>query len=149
MGISALMPATPAPVFAGVTPGDVNVTSDPGSSSFSARADHLHKLADSGWLAPVLQNGWVVYDATYGSAAMYRKVGNIVLVRGLVRNGTVAATIFTLPAGFRPGIRMLFAAETNPNVNCRIDVDPTGTINGSGESNGWLSLGNIIFVADA
>jgi len=152
MGISALTPVAPVPTVYSTPPNDVSlIAAAMGASTLAAPGDHIHKytMPDTGWLVPTLQNGWVQYDTTYGNAAIYRRINGIVFVRGLLRSGTVGATIFTLPAGFRPSIRMLFACYTNPNVACRVDVDPTGTINGSGESNGWISLANIIFVADA
>lgn len=136
------------PTLYGSNPADVGTVAATGASGVASPGDHAHKLADTGWLTPALLNGWVVYDATYGNAAMYRKIGNIVFVRGLIKNGTVGTNMFILPAGYRPGIRLLFAAETNSNVLCRIDVDSTGYILGTGESNAWVSLNNIMFVAD-
>lgn len=43
---------------------------------------------------------WVDYAAPYGPA-YYRKVGDIVYLRGLISTGAVGA-ICTLPVGFRP-----------------------------------------------
>ena len=59
------------------------------------------------------------------------------LLRGLTMSGT-AAGIATLPAGYRPGIQLLFGAQTNPNVMCRIDISTAGGIAHTGGNNGWL-----------
>lgn len=45
-------------------------------------------------------NGWVNFDA--GHPAQYRKIGDEVELRGLIKTGTVGTGAFTLPAGFRP-----------------------------------------------
>lgn len=151
MGISSY--AVPSGLGAVAAPADVALQSGVGAvgaSALLARADHSHRLLDTGWLTPTLLNGWVVYDATYGNAAMYRKIGNIVFCRGLVKNGSPAtATIFTLPAGFRPGIIHLFATESLDTI-ARVQVEPNGNVNpGAGAGAGWFALNNIVFPADA
>lgn len=120
-----------------------------GTALLAARGDHQHKIVDTGWLAPTLQNGWIPYDANYSNAALYRKIGNVVFLRGLVKNGSSAtAVVFTLPAGYRPAIIHLFACEANDTI-ARVQVDAAGVITpGAGSSTGWLSLSNIIFPAD-
>lgn len=59
--------------------------------------------ADTGWIAPTLTNTWANYASGFQSAA-YRKIGNQVFIRGLVKDGVVggATPIFTMPVGFRP-----------------------------------------------
>ncbi len=52
------------------------------------------------WIAPTLQNGWVSYGL---QAPQYRMVGDIVYLRGAIKNGSAWGTIaFTLPAGYWP-----------------------------------------------
>lgn len=58
-------------------------------------------VADSGWIAVTFTNGWVNYGGGWAVAA-YRKIGSQVYLKGLVKNGTVNAAIFQLPAGYRP-----------------------------------------------
>jgi hypothetical protein len=60
---------------------------------------------DSGWQTPTLAGSW----ANYGSGkqnAQYRKQGDKVTVRGLVKSGS--GTIFTLPTGYRPASELDF-----------------------------------------
>ena len=99
------------------------------------------------WHSFAYSNGWVDYGAPY-SPAGYRKLSSgLVVLKGLVMNGT-ATTIATLPAGYRPGIQLLFGAQTSPNVMCRVDVSTAGVINHTGGSAGWISLNGITFLAE-
>lgn len=102
---------------------------------------------DTAWRPLPYTNSWVDYGAPY-SPCGYRKLSNgLVLVRGLVANGTAAA-ICTLPAGYRPGITMLYIADTSPNIDCRVDVTTAGVITHQGGAAGWISLNNICFLAE-
>ena len=64
------------------------------------------------WTGVSFQNSWADYGSPY-QTAQYRKVGDEVQLRGLIRNGTQGTSMFTLPAGFRPPAPMLFAAIHN------------------------------------
>jgi hypothetical protein len=104
-------------------------------------------VAPDTWHSFPYVNGWVDYSAPY-SPSGYRKLTNgMVVLRGLCMNGT-ATTICTLPAGYRPGIQLLFGVQTNPNVMCRIDISPGGVISHTGGNAGWLSLAGITFLAE-
>jgi hypothetical protein len=58
------------------------------------------------WTSATYQNSWVDYGGGY-IGAQYRKVGDEVQLRGLVKNGTTPNAIFTLPAGFWPPYTMI------------------------------------------
>lgn len=109
------------------------------------------------WRVPTFQNGWLNLGATFTTAA-YRKENSVVRLRGVVRSGTLdagggaAATIFTLPAGFRPEQRHMFAsasASGGVDAHGRIDVDTDGTVKAIAGSNVFLSLDLITFRAYA
>lgn len=53
------------------------------------------------WTALTYTNSWVDYGAP-NQVGQYRKIGDIVYLRGVVKNGTLNTAAFTLPAGFRP-----------------------------------------------
>jgi len=53
------------------------------------------------WTTPTLGGAWVPVGGVW-QAPQYRKVGDCVEIRGTVMNGTIGATVFTLPVGFRP-----------------------------------------------
>lgn len=108
---------------------------------------------DSGWIYPTLENGWS-NRTTNASPARYRKIGNVVYIAGSITGGTFNSTIFTLPAGFRPGgsyqstlvratagyARLHFNYEANGNGRVVLEnVDGT---------NGEVLLFNISFIAE-
>ena len=113
-----------------------------------ARADHVHPIEDTGWIAPTLLSDWENFGAEF-SIAGYRKIGSVVYLRGVLRNGSAASAIFfTLPSGYRP-----FYAQTLTSFSaagpCRIDIYPDGGVyavnNGSTTS---TSLDGISFFLD-
>lgn len=113
-------------------------------------AGHTHsELDDTGWIALPLSNSWVSYDNTYGPP-QYRKKAGVVYVQGLIKNGTLSATMATLPAGFRPAATpptLLFTVQGAAGLQ-RIDVQQDGRITGAPGNAGWTSLAGIIFPAD-
>ena len=103
--------------------------------------------ADTSWHPFAYVNSWANYGAPFGPAG-YRKLSNgLVVLKGLVQGG-VAATIATLPAGYRPGHQGLFNMQTSPNVACRIDIATNGVISHTGGNAGWISLNGITFLAE-
>lgn len=100
---------------------------------------------DTGWLSPTYANGWVDFGSP-GSA--YRRIAGLVVVRGLVKSGTLNSTIFTLPVGFRPGAFLIFPSSSGQTFSeTRLLTD--GTLSQSGGStNGYHAI-NITFVAEA
>lgn len=72
------------------------------------------------WTAPTLLNSWVNFGGTQ-QVAQYRKIGDIVYLRGLIRFGTINLPAFTLPAGFRPPADLVFPSQDN-NTMGRVDV---------------------------
>jgi len=104
-------------------------------------------LQQQAWQTPTLLNSWANYGGSYNPAGYFKDSMGIVHLRGLVRSGT-ASTIFTLPVGYRPDYRQLFATETSPNVNGRLDVDTSGNVIMYGGSNAWFSLDGATFRAE-
>lgn len=84
----------------------------PGSGVKSDWAQQItNYVLRTAWTAPTFQNGWVNFSAAY-QGARYRKVGDVVEIEGLIMSGTLAAPMFTLPAGFRPPLNMQFATTS-------------------------------------
>lgn len=121
----------------------------------------------TGWQPLTLQNGWVNYGGSY-QVAQYRRSGDIVELRGLVKDGTFQATIATLPSNCRPPYWQLFAGITpgvanwatggasagtahthtqgSPtNVAGRINVYSDGTVTQNQGNNGYCDLSLIRF----
>lgn len=51
------------------------------------------------------QNGWANLVAASEQSAQYRKIGDIVSLRGVISGGTMQVVAFILPVGFRPPAR--------------------------------------------
>lgn len=106
----------------------------------------LGSSGTTAWTAVTFQNSWANFGAGYASCA-YRKVGDMVQLRGLATGGLRDTTIFTLPTGYRPPATLLF-----PNVNGdggagilvgRLDVETSGAVHTTGctvDSVAWVPL---------
>lgn len=85
-------------------------------------------LIPTPWTNMTLINGY----ANYGGYALasYRKIGDMVYVRGLIQRGGASAgvTCFVMPVGFRPPASLLVPADHNSLTHGRIDVYSTGEI---------------------
>lgn len=73
-----------------------------------------------------LQNGWVNYGVDNWEGARYGILNGICYVYGLIRGG-VSDVAFTLPKGFRPGVRVMFPSIANNGFG-RIDIDTAGQV---------------------
>lgn len=67
----------------------------------------------SGGTAPAFQNSWVNYGAGQMLAKFYKDAGGVVRLTGIVKSGTLAAAIFTMPAGYRPSADVQFPVSAN------------------------------------
>lgn len=103
-------------------------------------------FATQAWTLPTLQNGWTHFGGIF-TGAYYRKVGDEVQLRGLVKNGTVGAgtPIFTLPVGFRPLAYEIFVILTYNNVAGRLNVGADGTVACETGNTNFVSLGGVRF----
>lgn len=110
---------------------------------------------DSGWNSVVsgvgFQNSWLNFDNNYH--VKYRRVGNMVSLRGLARSGTVNATIFTLPAGYWPSstansLEQIFAVSANSAFGEVRITTATGAVRLAVGSNLFVALDGITFQTD-
>jgi hypothetical protein len=113
-------------------------------------------VTDTAWVTPALSNSWVAYDTTQYRAPQYRRWNGRTEIRGVMKSGS-QATVFTLPAGFRPGGTGATGTEqfitvSNVGGSTRVDVAPNGTVTvlgySSGGSNASVSLSGIAFSAE-
>lgn len=89
-------------------------------------------------------NGWVNYGAPYPSAA-YRKINEMLFIRGLVKSGTTTNTtsILQLPVGYRPAWTHHVATVSN-DVATLVRVQNDGNVTvGPNASASWFSLDGI------
>jgi hypothetical protein len=96
-------------------------------------------LGDTGWIAvSSFANGFSAV-----AAVAYRKINNVVYMRGNVTGGTANAGAFTLPAGYRPAATIVIPVQQygTGNINY-VTVGADGVVVPNASS-GWLS--SIIF----
>ena len=111
----------------------------------SGVAEVVSSSGATGWTGATLRNSWTNYLAGT-AAAQYRKVSDVVEVRGAVKSGS--GVIFTLPAGLRPAMQETFYVYASPG-GARVDAMPTGDVQVSAYvssgTNALVSLAGIHF----
>lgn len=112
----------------------------------------LQLIDDTGWTTPALGNSWVGYHATDAqySDPQYRRKSGSVRLNGGCKSGTAGATIFTLPAGFRPASTQTFITYANNGI-ARVDILASGAVQAtpySGGTNAVVLLTGISFIAE-
>lgn len=107
------------------------------------------------WETPTLLNSWVEYNPSFSAPAYYKDPWGVVHLRGVIANGSaVDATMFTLPAGFRPADAAIFTGACSAGP-CRINVTSGGNVSqaasvgGWNSATGWVSIDGITFKAEA
>jgi hypothetical protein len=106
------------------------------------------KLADSGWIAPVLLNSWVNLG---GSRVLcgYRKQGNIVRLRGTINTGASGTEAFVLPVGFRPtGLVEPASSAQGSGTASHVEVAAAGGVVVSFSSGPNAVLDGVTFTTD-
>ena len=85
-------------------------------------------LGDSVWTAPTFVNSWVNFGGVWNNAGYKKDQRGWVNLRGLIKSGS-AATMFTLPSGYRPAGQMQFPMVSN-GVFGNLTVKADGTVLG-------------------
>ena len=96
------------------------------------------------WTNVTYENSWVDYSAS--TPVQYRMVGDSVELRGRCKNGTLGATVFTFPVGFRPAYivnQMIMGASYSTPGS--ISIPDTGLVTVACGSNVEINLGTIRF----
>jgi len=102
---------------------------------------------EAGWTELELINGWVQYSSpsSYASAA-FRKVNDMVYLRGIIAGGTVGAIIAHLPPGYRPPTYHHVPIVSNSAFG-HIRIGPAGDILAQSGNNAWYALNGVVFGA--
>jgi hypothetical protein len=77
--------------------------------------------------APSLLNSWVAYGGAYNPPVFMRNLDGTCTLGGSAKNGTMSATMFTLPVGCRPGVEMRFPVSSNGAYG-EISIDTSGNV---------------------
>lgn len=124
-------------------------------SDLTSMQSDIDTLAnDSGWINLTLEDGWTMNDYT-AEVPQYRKIGKIVMLRGLV-NATAAADrkVATLPEGFRPisGWYNRYNSVLNQSDYVNVQINPNGDIldynKTTSVGRAFVCLSNIVFMAN-
>lgn len=90
---------------------------------------------DSGWIS--ISSFTNSYSG--GSSQAYRKLNNVVYLRGRVSGGTANATAFNLPAGYRPSVDVVIPVQKYGTSNVDyVTIYTTGDVVPNGGA-AWLS----------
>jgi len=139
--------------------GGIGVSASPSAIVTKANASNAwlsmnstYMPATSGvtWTNLSLVNGWVHYGAPFTTPQYTKTADNVVQLKGLLNGGSLTydTVIATLPVGFRPKARILYATTNNNNVHARVDILPDGQVRFMGTSNVWFSLDSISFIGE-
>ena len=130
--------------------GDVYVTDE---MFFNPRADVFIGVLKADLITnPSMSNSWVDYNSgTHESFGYHKtKVGRSdgvqeeVRLHGVIKSGTVAATIYTLPSGCRPSKICIFGVGTDTGIG-QLEVDSSGNVTLQTGGNGWVALSGVVF----
>jgi len=98
------------------------------------------------WATPTLTNSWVPWSSGAWGAPQYRKVGDVVQLRGMAASGTLTVPMFTLPVGFRPpGPFVSSFAVVTADIFGQVRIDTAGQVNVMNGSTTWVSLAGLSF----
>jgi hypothetical protein len=106
------------------------------------------------WKPLAVQNGWDFFGGGHQRPGFRKDRQGLVHLRGLLTQtaGEPAAedTMATLPAGYRPSVRTIFAVATGqPIAFARLVVDPDGTLKRTGAGavleSDYTSLDGVVF----
>lgn len=95
-------------------------------------------------ITPTFTNSWTNYGGDYAPAGYYKDKDRVFL-QGLIKGGTVGASAFTLPTGYRPSKRKIFTVNSSNSFG-RVDILSNGNVFIDGMcSNAYVSLEGISF----
>jgi hypothetical protein len=102
-------------------------------------ANQLNALVPTVWYNLVYSNNWSA-RTDIGQGAGYRKIGDIVYLRGLIAYGTVNVAAATLPTGFRPPAQLYYPTVVGGGIFGYITINGVGQIVPWVANNGQVSL---------
>lgn len=112
---------------------------------------HISELLPNSHIDVAFQNGWGNYGAGINAEAKYFKSKDgLVVLQGMVKDGTANQPIFTLPEGMRPEGDSYFFVNSGNQVGSVIVFSDGRVLPNIVNSDGavtWLSLSGIVFKA--
>ena len=105
-------------------------------------ASRAYNNNTSEWLQGTLTSQWRAYSNAEVNKPCYKKINNIVEIRGIVQpTSTITGsntehTIFTLPEGYRPSTARYYIMQGSANNEWLLSISTEGTVNFSRYRNG-------------
>lgn len=130
--------------------GDEIVPVVQGGQTRRSTAAALADARKGAWVAPTLNAPWTNFGDVF-AAAGYRKDGNRVQLRGVVKGGAGGTVVFILPAAFRPSAQLIMTTLSDAGAPTRIDVRSNGEVFVGLPPSAqvtWLTLDNINYCVD-
>ena len=140
-GVSGVTPSgTPTPVLV-----DSNGQLGSATTSFTDASGPVDLF--SGGCPTTPQNTWDNQSPNVNNkGGYYRDAGGIVHLRGMMRNCSAGSqTIFTLPAGYRPGRLEHQIADQDDSTFTVVTIDVSGNVNGNVTSDHSVSLDGLSY----
>jgi hypothetical protein len=110
------------------------------------KATQWRKIGGSG--EPAFQNSWVSWGSPYAPPGFWKDPLGFVILRGVIKSGTVGSVAFTLPPGCRPEYDLGPLPVFSNAAFGRLDIKADGTVTPiTPSSNVNLTLDNIRFKA--
>jgi len=119
-------------------------TADRATSADTLKAPEAwHEVGSAG--NPGFQNGWTNYSPSANSAGFYKDRLGYVHLKGMIKNGTMSQTAFTLPVGYRPAKGMLLPTAS-AHVYGELLLYADGRVDPAVGQNLLMSLDGIVFL---
>jgi len=97
---------------------------------------------------PAFANSWVNSGGNYTTCAFRKNSSGEVRLKGIVKNGTVNTTIFTLPARYRPAKDSIFTSRSDVATFSAIFISSGGAVIQVNGLNTECCLDGITFLAE-
>lgn len=107
--------------------------------------DVLERNTDA-WTAVTYTNSWVDFGGALGTVAYRKDAMGYVHLKGVMKNGVIGSSAFTLPAGYRPAADTRYACVSN-NAFGVMAITSAGTCTPTVGSNASFSVDGITFRA--
>ena len=137
---SAKLPMTAIPQLT-----SPKINEDVALTSTSTELNKLH-TAPTWTEVSSFTNSWVNLGGNFSTCAYLKDGFGFVHLKGIVKDGTIPNSIFTLPTGYRPAKDSNYSVPSNLAFGvCQVKSD--GTVLPAAGDNAWFSLDGITFLA--
>lgn len=105
-------------------------------------------LAKPKWVPLTLEHVWKAYGSGTRTPSYTLNALGEVRLDGAVKEGESAKSVFTLPAGFRPGMTVIFPLIGPGQTMAELDITTGGVATITVASNTFVSLAGVTFLAE-